>query len=150
MQRTPSARMLWTARGTTDMVMDNPFLYQISGEVICGKSLGRQFGFPTANIAVADDAPVKDGVYAACADIDGRRFGAVANVGRRPTVDTQGERLAEIYFLDFDGNLYGRKLNVWLTAFIRNERKFDNLDQLKQQIRQDVERAAKYFVQFDK
>ena len=137
-------------REDTDTVMDTPFLYRISGEVIRGKSLGRQFGFPTANIAVADDAPLPNGVYAAYAEIDGRRFGAVANVGRRPTVDMQGERLAEIYFLGFDGDLYGRKLDIRLTAFIRNECKFADLDQLKQQIRQDVERAAKYFVQFDK
>ena len=125
--------------------MEQPFLYKISGEVIRGKSLGRQFGFPTANITVSDNALMQDGVYAACSDIDGRQFRAVANVGRRPTVDSEGERLAEIYFLDFKGDLYGRELDVYLLAFIRHERKFDDLDQLKQQIRRDVETVSDYF-----
>ena len=125
--------------------MEKQCLYQIAGKVVRGKSLGRQFGFPTANIRVAEDAPLQNGVYVACAEIGGDSFKAVVNVGRRPTVDTDGERLAEIHFLDFSGDLYDRELVVCLLAFIRRECRFDGLDDLKQQIRRDIDSAVRYF-----
>ena len=125
--------------------MEKQCLYQITGKVIRGKSLGRQFGFPTANVRVADAAPLQNGVYVACADIGGNTYKAVVNVGRRPTVDTDGERLAEIHFLDFSGDLYDRELVVCLLAFIRSECRFDGLEHLKRQIQLDVDAAVRYF-----
>lgn len=112
----------------------------VEGFVVAGDARGQTIGFPTANISVG--GPVLwpgDGVYAVavCLD-DGHVHGAVANLGRRPTVDDSGRRLFEVHLLDYHGNLYGRKLRVAFLDFIRPERKFAHLDELSQQIKQDV------------
>jgi riboflavin kinase/FMN adenylyltransferase len=108
--------------------------YVISGTVIEGKKLGRTIGFPTANIRPGDQQLPKDGVWAVT--VDGELKG-IANLGMRPTVDGT-ERLLEVHLFDFSGDLYGKELRIRFGRFIREERKFASVEELKAQIARDV------------
>lgn len=109
---------------------------RISGEVTNGNHIGRSLGFPTANINSVVPRQVQDGVYAARAQVDGQCFGAMANVGTNPSVGGTSRRV-EVHLLGFEGNLYGKHIDVELVSRIREERKFDSLDKLKAQIQLD-------------
>ena len=115
-------------------LMEHPF--EIEGYVIHGAELGRQIGFPTINIAPAESILPRIGVYAASVEINGKTFKAVANIGYRPTVNGQSV-LLEAHILNFDGDLYGRRLRVRLLTFIRPEVRFSSLEELKTQIIKD-------------
>ncbi len=114
--------------------------YSVSGQVISGRRLGRTLGVPTANIALEPTNKLAHGVYALTARIDGRAYPAVASFGTRPTVD-DGPPLLEVHLLDFDGDLYGREMEVEFVERIRDELKFDSLDALKAEMKLDMERA---------
>ena len=117
--------------------------WAIEGEVLGGDKRGRLLGFPTANLALDDYLRPAFGVYAVRVvplGGDGGRWSGVANLGNRPTVDGTNAQL-EAHIFDFSGDLYGRNLAVELLAYIRPERKFENLDALKAQIAQDSARA---------
>ena len=113
--------------------------YRVTGKVIVGRKLGRQLGFPTANIDPGDLQMPKDGVWAV--DVKGIGRG-VANLGTRPTVGGEG-KLLEVHVFDFQGDLYGKALEVGFLRFIRDEEKFGSVEELKVRIRQDVEMAKK-------
>ncbi len=116
--------------------------YRIDGRVIHGEKLGRQLGFPTANVALKKLVPPLAGVFAVQAsDLDtGKRYPAVANLGQRPTIG--GRRLLlEVHLIDENCELYGHHLAVDFMHFIRGERRFDSLDQLKAQIASDTASA---------
>lgn len=123
-------------------LMEHPF--EIEGYVIHGAQLGRTIGFPTINIDPADSILPRIGVYAASVDIDGTLFKAVANIGFRPTVSGSNV-LLEAHILNFDGDLYGRRLRVRLLTFIRPEVHFASLEELKAQIIKDSETAERIF-----
>jgi len=114
--------------------------YAVCGQVISGRSLGRTLGVPTANIALQPANRLAHGIYAVIARVDGRAFPAVASFGTRPTVDN-GPPLLEVHLLDFDGDLYGREIEVEFIARIRDELKFDSLDALKAEMERDKARA---------
>jgi len=118
--------------------------FSFSGRVAHGDKRGRQIGFHTANIHLRRGSPVR-GVFAVrVLGADDRPVAGVANVGRRPTVE--GERMQlEVHLLDFQGELYGRRLKVELLHRIRDERRFDSLDALVEQIHRDVARAREFF-----
>ncbi|MBQ3247487.1 MAG: riboflavin kinase [Alistipes sp.] len=109
----------------------------IEGEVIHGAKLGRRMGFPTANMEVGS-ADVENGVYLSSVTIDGREWKGMSNVGVRPSVDGHS-RLLETHIFDFNGDLYGRMLKVKLLRKIRDERRFDSVDELQQQLHSDFE-----------
>jgi riboflavin kinase / FMN adenylyltransferase len=115
--------------------------YSVSGRVIPGKRLGRALGAPTANIALEPTNRLAHGIYAVIAQVDGRAFPAVASFGTRPTVD-DGPPLLEVHLLDFDGDLYGREMEVEFIERIRDELRFDSLDALKAEIERDKARAS--------
>lgn len=117
----------------------------LSGTVVSGHHLGRTMGVPTANLQLPEGVLCpKFGVYACIAEFDGRRYPAVANVGTRPTVG--GHHITvEPWILGFDGDLYGTQLQLWFYKFLRPERKFDSLDQLRQEIGRDAERTMEFF-----
>jgi riboflavin kinase / FMN adenylyltransferase len=120
--------------------------YAISGKVIAGDQLGRNLGFPTANLNVAGLALPPDGVYAACATLRGASSHAVLNIGNRPTVQTgKHERRFEVHLLDFAGDLYGAELEVEFVVRLRDEIKFPSFDALKAQIAADIKAAAECF-----
>lgn len=114
----------------------------LSGIVEHGKQLGRQLGYPTANLAL--DSLVgsipSSGVYAArCTLQNQQTFWAMVNVGYRPTVDGDVHRLSvEAHLLNYDGDLYGQTLQLELCHFIREERKMASLEELKCQLTHDL------------
>jgi riboflavin kinase/FMN adenylyltransferase len=116
--------------------------WSISGEVIHGAKLGRQLGYPTANIAADPSCRLRHAIYAVEVEIDDRRLKGVASYGRRPTVDN-GPPLLEVYIFDFAGDLYGKQIEVFFIAFLRGEEKFDSLDALLEQIRRDEAEARR-------
>ena len=110
----------------------------LSGEVVSGRKIGRTIGVPTANILLPEGVVVpKLGVYACTCRLDGRDYAAVTNIGSRPTVEGHQVR-AESWILDFDGDLYGKKITLEFCKFLRPEQKFASLDELKAQIQQDA------------
>ncbi|NLA71754.1 MAG: riboflavin biosynthesis protein RibF [Clostridiaceae bacterium] len=119
-------------------MMSRPF--RLTGEVISGNRLGRRIGFPTANILYpAASALVRRGVYATYVIAGESRYKAITNVGTAPTVRRDSrELLAESYVFDFDGDLYGQIIEVEFLSFIRDERRFKSLDELKTQVDEDL------------
>jgi riboflavin kinase/FMN adenylyltransferase len=114
--------------------------YSIRGRVISGQRLGRTLGVPTANIALEPTNRLAHGIYAVVARIGARAFPGVASFGTRPTVD-DGPPLLEVHLLDFDGDLYGRQMQVEFIERIRDERKFDSIPSLVAEMERDKERA---------
>jgi riboflavin kinase / FMN adenylyltransferase len=114
--------------------------YSVSGQVISGQRLGRTLGVPTANIALEPTNKLAHGVYAVTARIEGRAYPAVASFGTRPTID-DGPPLLEVHLLDFDGDLYGREMDVEFVERIRDELKFDSIPSLVDEMMRDKERA---------
>jgi riboflavin kinase/FMN adenylyltransferase len=116
--------------------------FTISGVIVYGDQRGRTLGFPTANISISQNrVHPANGVYAAWAEVEGRRFPAVVNIGVRPTVDG-GHRTIEAHIIDFDEDIYGRCLALSFVARLRDEMKFSGLDALKAQIARDKALAA--------
>jgi riboflavin kinase / FMN adenylyltransferase len=115
--------------------------YAIEGVVEPGAKLGRQLGFPTANLSMGKYLRPAYGIYAVRARTgDGMRLEGVASLGIRPTFDPPVE-LLEPWFFDFSGDLYGQRIEVELIDYLRPEAKFDSLDALKAQIAADADAA---------
>ena len=114
--------------------------FEIEAVVETGDRLGRQLGFPTANLRLGETLKPAFGIYAAQALIDGRWRDAAASLGIRPTVADRGV-LLEVHVLDFSGDLYGKPLRVRLIDYLRPEAKFADLDALKRQIAEDCRLA---------
>jgi riboflavin kinase/FMN adenylyltransferase len=111
--------------------------------VVAGKQLGRTIGIPTANLQLPEELMIPAfGVYACTVQVDEKTYVAVTNIGTRPTVNGQGVTV-EPWLLDFSGDLYGRKITLHFHAFLRPEQKFESLDALKAQIREDAAKAYK-------
>ena len=124
---------------TATRLLTRPFA--IEGVVEHGDKKGRELGFPTANIGLANYLRPRFGVYAVRGRLeDGRRLDGVANLGTRPMFDPPKE-LLEPYFFDFDGDLYGQKVEVSLVSFLRDEMVLESEDALSAQIARDVEQA---------
>ena len=117
--------------------------HQFTGKVVEGKKLGRTIGIPTANLEVpAGLVQLKHGVYACKARFDGKEYLAVTNIGNRPTVS--GENVTvEPWILDFDGDLYGKRLTLEFYEFLRPEKKFDSLEDLKAEIQKNAAQTRK-------
>ena len=117
----------------------------LTGQVITGRSLGRKLGFPTANVLFPEGVVYpRSGVYACRVNIGGLTRIAVTNVGSRPTVEGHQFR-TESWILDYDGNLYDRKITLEFCAFLRPEQRFDSLDELKAAVLADAEKTREYF-----
>lgn len=117
----------------------------LTGHVLHGQKLGRKLGVPTANLVIpAGVAVPKFGVYACKANIDGKSYPAVANVGIRPTVSGSGITV-EPWILGFEGDLYGCRIQLEFYRFLRPETKFDSLTALQQQIHEDAAATRLYF-----
>lgn len=118
----------------------------VDGEVMLGDQLGRTLGFPTANLYFGDRLRPKAGIYAAECRLDGdeKWQKGIAYVGSRPTVDGKDHRL-EMHIFDFDQDIYGRILDVAFRTFIREDIKFENLEQLTVQMKNDCEGARAIF-----
>lgn len=119
--------------------------YSVAGTVVQGKQLGRTIGFPTANFVPQEPAQLipAEGVYAGWVTGENNfRKKAMINIGRRPTVETGGERTIEAHLLEgFDGDLYSRQLSIAFIERLRDEQKFPSLDALKMQLAADRQSA---------
>jgi riboflavin kinase/FMN adenylyltransferase len=125
-----------------DIETANKFLgynFFVSGIVVKGKQLGRTIGYPTANIFVADSNKLipKIGVYSVYAIYKGKKYKGMLNVGINPTTDTDNKIKVEVNIFDFDKEIYGENLKVEFVRRIRDEKKFANLDELKDAIAND-------------
>lgn len=116
--------------------------YILTGIVTEGQKIGRTIGFPTANLHIED--PYKlippNGVYAGYCVVDNQQFKMVCNIGYRPTVQGQDLRI-EAHLFDFNKNIYGQSISLFLVQYLRNEQKFDSLESLKTQILIDAQQA---------
>lgn len=114
--------------------------YALCGAVIEGQRLGQKLGFPTANVDTTGLVVPPNGVYVAEIHIDGKQHHAAVNIGHRPTVQSADPQLhVEAHILDFSGNLYGRTVELVFVKKLRDEKKFSNVDALREQIGKDVE-----------
>ncbi len=119
--------------------------YSISGRVVPGDKLGRQLGYPTANVQLRHNRPPLSGIFAVSTlDAQGRARSGAASLGLRPTVDHSGRPKLEVHLFDFSGNLYGQHLRVDFLHKIRDEEKFSDLEQLKARIAEDCAIAREF------
>jgi riboflavin kinase/FMN adenylyltransferase len=112
--------------------------YAISGAVVTGDKLGRQLGFPTANLDVTDLVLPPNGVYAALTRCKGKLYRVALNIGMRPTVAAGPQLRVEAHLLDFKGDLYGAELEIELGEKLRDEKKFASPQKLREQIARDI------------
>ncbi len=118
--------------------------FSIEGVVVHGAKLGREMGFPTANIALEDYVRPAYGIYAARTRLaDGREVPSIAYIGVRPTVLDGLEERLEVFLLDFDEDLYGQTLEVDLVTWLRGDAKFDTLEEMIEQMNRDVEQTRR-------
>ena len=125
--------------------------YSVKGRVIYGQQLGRTLGFPTMNIGLGRYRSPVNGVFAvrvkSLTDSSAEPMDGVANVGVRPTVNGESKPLLEVHILNQDLNSYGQCYEVTFLSKLRDEKKFESLDELKQQIAFDIESANRLFTQ---
>lgn len=116
--------------------------YFLEGKVIHGDKMGRQLGFPTANIQLHDNRKLipAQGVYAVTVATGGESYRGALNIGTRPTFNGTELRI-EVYILDFDGDIYDADIRVSFLDYIRSDKKFDTVDALVLQMENDVEKA---------
>ena len=118
--------------------------YSLTGTVVHGLKLGRTLGYPTANIQVSEDYKLipKDGVYVVYSYIGGQKVYGMMSIGKNPTIEGKGASI-EVYFFDFNGDLYDRELTIYFVKYLREERKFSSVALLKKQLQDDETTARK-------
>ncbi len=129
---------------TADKLLGYEFFF--SGVVVHGDKLGRKLGYPTANLKITDEEKITpgDGIYAVHAQPEGYtgRMNGMMSIGFRPTVDGK-KRVIEVNLFDFNKEIYGQKLKVFVKKYLREERKFESLEALVKQIDQDKVESLK-------
>lgn len=121
--------------------------YLLTGKIVKGKGLGRKLNFPTVNLFIKEDYKLipKMGVYIIKTELNEKTVFGIMNIGFRPTVDGENQTI-EIHLLDFNADLYGKKMQIAMLKRLRNEQKFDSLDKLILQIKKDEEIARKWIL----
>ena len=119
--------------------------FAIEGVVVAGARRGRELGFPTANLSTDNELVPPSGVYATTAELDGTCWPAITNVGVRPTFEAAGAVTIETHVLGFDADIYGARLSLNFIQRLRDERRFADVDALREQIETDVRRAQRLF-----
>ncbi|MCQ2482317.1 MAG: riboflavin biosynthesis protein RibF [Clostridia bacterium] len=129
--------------GKVDEVCDlcNGRCYSYSGVIVGGNRIGRTLGFPTVNIIISDDKYiVRRGVYLSVTRIEDKEYNSISNVGLKPTIEEKQKKvIIETHLYDFNENVYGKTATVSLTEFIRDEMKFNGLEELQKQVLLDKE-----------
>ena len=115
------------------------------GEVFHGDKLGRELGYPTANLKSTDEEKISlgDGIYAVYADVEQKTYKGMMSIGFRPTVNGK-VRVTEVNLFDFNKEIYGQVIRVHVKKYLRSEVRFNNLEELKQQLHKDKEESLKY------
>lgn len=127
-----------------DILVRMKTLYQISGRVLEGAKRGRNLGFPTANLAL--DKEIPEGIYAAEVFIGDKKYFAASFVGKAETFGSEEYKL-ESYLLDFSGDLYGKEITVKLYSKLRDNKKFNSVEELVEHMKKDVLRTREFFSQ---
>jgi riboflavin kinase/FMN adenylyltransferase len=115
-----------------------PFFFE--GEVVHGDKIGRTLGYPTANLKSTDEEKIVlgDGIYAVYTEVEGKRYKAMMSIGFRPTVNGK-KRVIEVNIFDFENDIYGKVIRVYVVKYLRSEVKFDGLEALRIQLGKDKE-----------
>jgi riboflavin kinase/FMN adenylyltransferase len=114
--------------------------YSFGGRVVDGAKLGRVLGYPTANLQIAEWKLVPaDGVYSCMVRTDGSQYKGALSIGTKPAIEGEHPRTTEVFLLDFDGDLYGKLLEVELIGYIREQQKFPTLDELTARMAIDID-----------
>jgi riboflavin kinase/FMN adenylyltransferase len=118
--------------------------YLLTGTVVHGRGLGKQYNYPTLNIHIKEAYKLipKAGVYIIKTNFNNQNLFGIMNIGNRPTVDGKNQTI-EVHLLDFDADIYGENIQVQLTYRLRDEQKFDTIDHLFTQIKEDEKQARK-------
>lgn len=144
-----SSTLIRDALGEGDLMQAKSLLgrdYSVCGRVAQGDRLGRELGFPTANILMFRKNTPLAGVFAVTmTGLDRAPIAGVANLGTRPTIEGGAKAVLETHLFDFSEDIYGRYVEVHFHAKLRDERRFESLDALKVQIAADVDQARRYF-----
>lgn len=121
--------------------------YQIAGKIVPGDQRGRRVGIPTANIEPSASKLIPaTGVYACCSEVRGEKYAAAVNIGIRPTFSGQsGDIFIEAHLLDFSDDLYGETLTLHFQQRLRDERRFESVDALVEQVKADIQQAREIF-----
>lgn len=122
------------------------YTYTVIGRIIDGNKIGRTLKFPTANIIPDKEKLLPPmGVYCTQADISGKTYKGVTNVGTKPTINQENQVSIETYFLDYNGDLYGKTMEIRFYHYVRPEIKFESLELLKEQIKKDIDGCLEFF-----
>jgi len=145
-----SSTKIRNAINTGDITTANGYLgypFMINGVVVKGKAIGRTIAFPTANLQLEENYKLipKEGVYVVKAKIDGVIIFGITSIGTNPTVGGK-DKTIETYFLDFDQDLYGRKLKIEFLTHIRDEETFNSINELKEAIQKDENFARDFLL----
>lgn len=143
-----SSTKIRNALGNSDIETANGYLgynYSISGTVVNGKAIGRTLDYPTANLTFEEDYKLipEKGIYITKSYFDGKPVFGMTSIGTNPTVGGT-DRTIETFFLDFEGDLYGKKITLEFLKHIRNEIHFENVEKLKVAIKKDEQFTRKY------
>ncbi|HQY11229.1 MAG TPA: riboflavin biosynthesis protein RibF [Ferruginibacter sp.] len=121
------------------------YIFFFEGEVVHGDKVGRELGYPTANLRNTDEEKIVmgDGIYAVYADVEGRSYKGMMSIGFRPTVNGR-TRVTEVNLFDFNKEIYGKTIRVYVKKYLRAEVKFNDLGELKEQLHKDKEESLKW------
>jgi len=148
-----SSTKIRNALSEGDVETANAFLsypYTLMGTIAKGKGLGREFGFPTANLQIAEEYKLipKNGAYVVKGVLNDTVHYGMMNIGFNPTVSGEKQSI-EINFFDFDGDLYGKKVSVALLHRLRDEHKFGSTDELREQLKKDKQKSIQLITRKD-
>lgn len=148
-----SSTKIRNALAEGDITTANSYLgypYMLSGKVKTGKGLGKKFGFPTANIHISELYKLipKKGVYVVKAKLDSEELFGMMNIGNNPTVSGK-EKSIEVNLFDFEGDLYNKEITVKLLHRLRDEHKFDSVEQLQEQLQRDKQKSLELILKYN-
>lgn len=143
--KTVSSTLIKELLSKGDIAKANALLgscYRVSGPVSEGNKIGRTINFPTINILIDSSlALIKKGVYSAKVQIGDKLYKGISNIGIAPTVKKERGVVLETYIMDFDGDLYNKNVKVYLLGYIRDEKQFESLEELKNTIKNNLTTA---------
>jgi len=121
------------------------YTFFFEGEVIHGDKIGRELGYPTANLKNTDEEKIVmgDGIYAVYADVEGSSYKGMMSIGFRPTVNGK-TRVTEVNLFDFSKEIYGKIIRIYVKKYLRSEVRFNGLEELKEQLHKDKEESLKW------
>lgn len=143
-----SSTKIRNALNQGDIELANSYLtqaFQLTGEIVRGKGLGKELGYPTANLKIKEDYKLipREGVYVVQSEIDEKLYFGLMNIGTNPTFDEVDQSI-ETYFFDLNKDLYNQKISIQLLKRLRDEQKFDGPNQLIEAMNKDKEQALNY------